>query len=353
MICTKEHKKIIIIYDVKGTKIIILFIFIYIIILLIFFIFSLHYELNSYYILSMGIQQSFDEHVTIDNFRLRHTLTKHTNNIHCLLLMKDGRIASASDDISFKIYSTFLNYSHIMTIAEFSNSVSSLCQLDNEQIVAGSFDKSIRVFEISTLTYKCVNIIRNAHSEWITKVIALPYNKVASGSLDKTIKIWQFGDSFQRCPIKVIKSEDIVISMKYINNTIIYGNKQCITFWSITAEQCVTKCKVSCSGSNSIYYSDLLYVCGNNTISIINTNTCTIKTIENTDNILCLVKKGNKLICGSQTGFIYIIDIKTEKYDIIGKVHSYAINDLLLINDNTLLSCSADSTIKVWQQIFN
>ena len=37
MICTNEHKKIIIIYDVKGTKIIILFIFIYIIILLIFF----------------------------------------------------------------------------------------------------------------------------------------------------------------------------------------------------------------------------------------------------------------------------------------------------------------------------
>ena len=40
-------------------------------------------------------------------------------------------------------------------------------------------------------------------------------------------------------------------------------------------------------------------------------------------------------------------------YDTIGKVHSYAINDLLLIDNNTLLSCSADSTIKVWEQIDN
>ena len=106
----------------------------------------------------MGIQHSFSD-VAIKNFRLRHTLTKHTNNIHCLLLMKDGRIASASDDISFKIYSTFLDYSHIMTIADFSNSVSSLCQLDNEQTEAGSFDNSIRVFEISALTYKCVSLV--------------------------------------------------------------------------------------------------------------------------------------------------------------------------------------------------
>ena len=314
--------------------------------------YSFHYETNNTF--SMGIQHSFSD-VAIKNFRLRHTLTKHTNNIHCLLLMKDGRIASASDDISFKIYSTFLDYSHIMTIADFSNSVSSLCQLDNEQTVAGSFDNSIRVFEISALTYKCVSIVRNAHSEWITKVIALPNNKVASCSLDKTIKIWQFGDSFKHCPIKVIKSEDNIISMKYINNTIIYGNKECVTFWSTTTQQCVTKFKVSCLGSNSIYYSELLYVSGNNRISIINVNTCTIDTIniEKNDRILCLVKKGNKLICGSHNGFIYIIDINTKTYDTIGKVHSYAINDLLLIDNNTLLSCSADSTIKVWEQIDN
>lgn len=66
-----------------------------------------------------------------------------------------------------------------------------------------------------------------------------------------------------------------------------------------------------------------------------------------------LSKKRNKLICGSHNGFIYIIDINTKTYDTIGKVHSYAINDLLLIDNNTLLSCSADSTIKVWEQIDN
>ena len=40
---------------------------------------------------------------------------------------------------------------------------------------------------------------------------------------------------------------------------------------------------------------------------------------------------------------------KLKTFEKIGKLHTYAINDLLLIDNKTLLSCSTDSSIKVWQ----
>ena len=42
-------------------------------------------------------------------------------------------------------------------------------------------------------------------------------------------------------------------------------------------------------------------------------------------------------------------DMNTEQYKITKNNHNDAIHDLLLIDDNTFLSCSVDKTIKVWK----
>ena len=207
--------------------------------------------------------------------------------------MKDGRIASASDDISIKIFSTLLGYCHMITISEFSNSVSSICQLDNEAIVAGSYDHSIRIFQISTFTYKCLATIRNGHSNWINKVISLQSNKFASSSDEQTIKFWEFGINH---PIKVIKTKDIIISMKLINNIFIYGSAKSISCYNLEIGQCVTNYKVKCSGSNSIYFNENLYVTGENEIAIIDIEKRKIEIIEipNSGKLFSIVKQENK-----------------------------------------------------------
>ena len=62
----------------------------------------------------------------------------------------------------------------------------------------------------------------------------------------------------------------------------------------------------------------------------------------------CFLKlRDNKtILCGCDNGIVCFYDMNTEQYKI---TNNRVINDLLLIDDNTFLSCSTDTTIKVWR----
>ena len=76
-------------------------------------------------------------------------------------------------------------------------------------------------------------------------------------------------------------------------------------------------------------------------------------TIENEsfEGVYCFLKlRHNKtILCGCDNGIFCFYDMNTEQYKITNDNHHAAINDLLLIDDNTFLSCSSDKTIKVWK----
>ena len=65
----------------------------------------------------------------------------------------------------------------------------------------------------------------------------------------------------------------------------------------------------------------------------------------------CFLKlRDNKtILCGCNNGIFCFYDMNTEQYKITYDNHHAAISDLLLIDDNTFLSCSDDKTIKVWR----
>ena len=67
--------------------------------------------------------------------------------------------------------------------------------------------------------------------------------------------------------------------------------------------------------------------------------------------VYCFLKlRDNKtILCGCEHGIFCFYDMKTEQYKITNDNHHSAITDLLLIDDNTFLSCSFDTTIKVWR----
>ena len=64
----------------------------------------------------------------------------------------------------------------------------------------------------------------------------------------------------------------------------------------------------------------------------------------------CFLKlKDNKtILCGCYEGFCFY-DMNTQEYKITKNNHNDAKNDLLMIGDNTFISCSNDNTIKVWK----
>ena len=120
--------------------------------------------------------------ITIEKVKCIKTINDHTAYVHSLLLLKDKRIASCSDDMTIRIFNSSNDYHCDEVLKREYNPIKTICQLDDGTIVSCSYDQSIIIGD-----YK----IENAHFDNINKVITLPHKRIASCSVDHTIKIWR------------------------------------------------------------------------------------------------------------------------------------------------------------------
>ena len=128
--------------------------------------------------------------------------------------------------------------------------------------------------------------------------------------------------------------------------------------WNMSTYQCDKVIKgVHCCNTNSLYQidKDRVIVGEHKSFCIVNIDKCIIeKRIEDESlgGVGCFLKlRDNKtILCGCfYNGIFCFYDMNTKQYKITKYNHKGSINDLLLIDDNTFLSCSDDNTIKVWR----
>ena len=202
--------------------------------------------------------------------------------------------------------------------------------------------------------------INNAHDDWILIVITLPNNRIASCSWDKTIKIWKSNPPYSDTPIKVLKHSDWVFSLLYIKerDVMISGSwDNTLRLWNMSTYQCDKVIEgVECYSTNSLYQidKDRVIVGGFNSFSIVNIDKCIIEKIiedKSLGDVCCFLKlRDNKtILCGCKYGIFCFYDMNTKQYKITNDNHNDDIPDLLFKDDNTFLSCSLDTTIKVWR----
>ena len=130
-----------------------------------------------------------------------------------------------------------------------------------------------------------------------------------------------------------------------------------LRIWNMSTYQCDKVIKgVDCCFTNSLYQidKDRVIVGGYDSFSIVNIDKCVIeKRIkdESLRHVECFLKlRDNKtILCGCRYGIFCFYDMNTKQYKITNDNHHRAITDLLLIDDNTFLSCATDTTIKVWR----
>ena len=138
----------------------------------------------------------------------------------------------------------------------------------------------------------------------------------------------------------------------------ISGSFDCtLRLWNMSTYQCITVIDgVDCCSTNLLYQidKDRVIVGGEYTFSIVNIDKNVIeKTViidKSFRNVNCFLKlrDNHTIICGCKNdGKLYCYDMNTEEYKITKNIHEYGIQDLLLIDDSTFLSCSIDTTIKV------
>ena len=136
------------------------------------------------------------------------------------------------------------------------------------------------------------------------------------------------------------------------------SSDETLHLWNMSTYQCDKVIEgVECCFTNSLYQidKDRVIVGGDNSFCIVNIDKCIIeKRIikdKSIGDVNCFLKlRDNKtILCGCEYGIFCFYDMNTEQYKSTNDNHHRDITDLLLIDDNTFLSCSWDNTIQLWK----
>ena len=287
-------------------------------------------------------------------------LTFHTNKVLCLILLNDGRIASCSYDKSIIIYNKN-TYKPDLIIKEHSDEIYSLTQLTSGIIASCSKDKTIKLFNINGNNYNVLQTLSN-HTNLVYKIIELKNKQLASCSADSSIIVYFKENNKYKIDYKIPTNGSCSSVVQTKNNEICYSEKtnNGICFFDIMERKKIKTIENISKGNSQweamlMITEDLLFVGGENKISIINVNQHNLIRVIDAPgsswiSAVCLLNE-NTLLTGDYSEIIKQWKIEGDNLILISKkekTHSHDISSLLYLGYGKFASASDDKTIRIW-----
>jgi WD40 repeat protein len=126
-------------------------------------------------------------------YQLAQTLTGHTNTIKSMIQLTIDTFASASTDLSIKVWRIkFGKWECVQTIKAQTRAIYSLLRISSwdGSFASGSLDNTIYLWRLnSSGQYENYQIF-NEHTMAVSALIKHPDQTIISASYDKTIKVW-------------------------------------------------------------------------------------------------------------------------------------------------------------------
>ena len=296
----------------------------------------------------------------------KKTIQEHSGTIICLKILKDGRIASSSNDTNLNIYSK-KKFELQMKINIHIGPIYYFTQLQNGKIITTSSDKTMKIISLlDDNNYKLEQILEG-HIDRINKVIEKNGNIIISFSRDKTMRIWNLSKkNIYKCD-KIIEflntnsSSDALILNKKEFITTSYEDHH-IKFWDLenyTNINTFTNIETSYPAALCLLTDKILCIGGVNSkgFYLINIEThILIKNIIAFKGIYSVVKCIDNLFAFGVSDLNNKNSIVKYKYEngdfklmfIKECAHNSSIWSIVELNDGTIVTGSADKTIKVW-----
>ena len=247
------------------------------------------------------------------------TFIGHTNNIQTLIQIKNGLVLSGSKDKTIKVWNiSNQTFSKSLLLA---SGVQVLTELSNNLIAVGLSNSMIQLWNISAGTLNSSLILYTKSGISIGFILELSQNQLASSDNFAWIKILSLTKA---TTINVISSSYGMSAIcLFSNNTFASFDGFTISIW--TRDGVLIK---TLSTRYSNYYSNSLYG---------------YPIIQLNNNILAAV---------SSSYGISIWNIDTGKLvnTLVG--HTNEITSMVANNSNTIVSCSLDSSLKIWSEHF-
>lgn len=288
------------------------------------------------------------------NISLKDNLKQNTNSPISALLFSNKNLISGSFDSEINVWDIDDNNFIFNTILNgHSNKITCLININNNLFASSSSDNNIIIWEQNKLLYTL-----KSHSSDINSIVYnQKYEILISGSMDGNTTLWQTtGNLTLRQDLKGIHLKQIQHTIALDNDTIASASDdKTIVIWNIHTGMPKFHLKAHTDNINGLVKlsNDNLVSCSKDTSIIIwnkSDNYNIITTLYgHLRSVICLKTiDENRLASGSCDKKIIIWNIENfEKIKEINYAHSNCINTLNVFK-NYLLSGSDDKTLKIW-----
>ena len=327
-------------------------------------------ELNEIIQLSQKTIKNFQEEEQIYNFEIKFEGGEYKKKFN-LKQDGEGKPECVTKIIEIKeqnkLVSSLINgqllvwdlYSNSLesTINAHKSAIWSMIKLSNQNVVTGSSDKLIKVFDIN-ISEPLIKL--KGHIGGIFSMGELEKNKIISGSEDRTIKVWDLNT--KKCILNLEDPNGSKINCLHIlkDNRFILtgGDDNLIKIWNIYSDyipnvlsghECTIWTIISITDDDSIIASGS----SDNTIKIWDLlDLKCIFTLEGHENTISSIKKlnNNLLVSSSWDKTAKIWNLSTKKCIFTLKGHKDIIWDIIQLECGDLVTCSSDTNIIVWSK---
>ena len=271
------------------------------------------------------------------------------NQINNLIVLKDGRLATSSNDKTIKIYNRN-TFECELFLKCHTSAVEYISQRNNEDLLSCSIDQSIKIWKKTDNIFILEKSIDNAHTNMIHKVIEIDNKRIASCSDDMTVKLWEGNKPYEL--ITTLDHGSAVFTILNIKQTdiLLSGSYYEVKEWDLNTYKCMKSFLASCINPNSMMENNGKIVVAGRIIIVLNYSFSfpLIKELNTNIYLSSVIElRDGSFLCGGDKGVLYHFEFTRTYPNIIYTNHKRTINTLINIDSKTFISCSFDSII-VW-----